>query len=175
MRDPKELYVRFNFHPELCVGCGACVTACMDEHDGFPAVREPLRRLYRTEYTKKGAAAITWYSLACLHCDTHECVTICPKQCFSIEQATGTIQLDNTSCIGCGACGRACPYQGIVFSEKKQAEKCDGCLERLRMGMLPRCVAACPRHAITTDDRPSVRRESQDKLKRTLKTKKLKR
>lgn len=38
MRDPKELYVRFNFHPELCVGCGACVTACMDEHDGFPAV-----------------------------------------------------------------------------------------------------------------------------------------
>lgn len=102
-------------------------------------------------------------------------MTVCPKQCFSIEQATGTIQLDNTSCIGCGACGRACPYQGIVFSEKKQAEKCDGCLERLRMGMLPRCVAACPRHAIATDDRPSVRRESQDKLKRTLKTKKLKR
>ena len=53
MRDPKELYVRFNFHPELCVCCGACVTACMYEHDGFPAVREPLRRLYRTEYTKK--------------------------------------------------------------------------------------------------------------------------
>ena len=174
MRDPKELYVRFNFHPELCIGCGSCVSACMDEHDAFPAVKEPLRRLYHTEQLQKGAGKTTWYSVACVHCDTHECLQVCPKECFSLDAATGTVQLDSSACIGCGACAKACRFKGIVFTDGKKAAKCDGCLERLQFGQLPRCVEACPRCAITVDDRPAVRTATLLRLANTLAAKKLK-
>ena len=175
MREPKERCVRFNFHPELCVGCGACVTACIDEHDAFPVSREPLRRIYRTERTRNKRVSIVWYSLACLHCEQPECAAACPQNCFSTDPATGTVQLDNTNCIGCGACVRGCRFQGVVQSGREKVTKCDGCVERLRMGLLPRCVTACPRQAITVDDRPAVRREAREKLAQALGSEKLRR
>lgn len=168
MKQVKQLYVRFNFHSELCVGCGACVTACADEHDAFPLTDQALRRLYRTERTVRGAGRTTWYSLACLHCDGRACMRACPKGCFSADEATGTVQLDSTACVGCGACAGACPFQGVVLTEQGRAAKCDGCLERLRMGLPPRCVAACPRQAITVDDRPGLRQALQQSLRRAL-------
>jgi Fe-S-cluster-containing dehydrogenase component len=163
MRDPKELYAQFNFHPELCVGCDACVGACLDEQDDLPVTKAPLRRVYQQERIRGGKPSITWYSVACLHCDAHPCAQVCPKGCFSLDAATGTVQLDNTDCIGCRACAKACPLDGIVFQGEK-ADKCDGCLERLKMGLRPRCVDACPRYAITIDDRPAVRAECQREL-----------
>lgn len=174
MRKPKELYARFNFHPTLCIGCGACVTACMDEHDAFPVTAEPLRRLYQAEHLQKGVGKITWYSLSCLHCDEHGCVAACPKDCFTVDAATGTVQLDSTYCIGCKACAKACRFKGIVFTQQKKAAKCDGCLERLRLGLTPRCVEACPRYAITIDDRPAVRQSMQQKLIHSLDTERMK-
>lgn len=170
MRDPKELQVRFNFHPELCVGCGACVGACLDEKDAFPVAEIPLRRLKRHE---TAGGRITWYSLACLHCESSECVEACPKDCYARDPATGTVQLDSSACIGCGACVRACRYEGVVYDAAGKATKCDGCLERLRLGLLPRCVEACPRYAITVDDRPAVRRASQERLRKEFASKKL--
>lgn len=168
MREPQALQVRFNFHPELCTGCGACVTACMDEHDAFPVEAPPLRRLSRTEHVRKGEVQLTWYSLGCLHCAAHGCMNVCPKKCFTADPETGTIQLDNTGCVGCKACARACGFQGIVFGEDRKARKCDGCLERLKEGRLPRCVAACPRHAITIDDRPALLQKTQESLRKAL-------
>lgn len=172
MRMPRELYVRFNFHPELCVGCDACVAACLDEKDNLPVVKAPLRRVYRYEQARAGKGSLGWYSVACLHCDAHKCVDVCPKGCLSLDAATGTVQLDNAGCIGCRACARACPFDGIVFDSGKAA-KCDGCLERLRQGQRPRCVDACPRNAITIDDRPAVRSAAQQKLLRVLEKKRL--
>lgn len=173
MRDPEVLHVQFHFHPELCVGCGACVTACMDEHDAFPMATQPLRRLYRTEHVRAGVGQISWYSLACLHCENPYCAAACPNDCFSTDSATGTVQLDATGCVGCGACVNACPFRGIVFTSQDKADKCDGCLSRLREGLRPRCVDACPRHAITIDDRPAVRRTGREKLSRLLKSEQL--
>lgn len=170
MRTPKALCPTFNFHPELCIGCGACVTACMDEHDAFPATAEPLRRLYQTQRLQKGAGMLTWYSLACLHCDERGCMAACPKSCFAEDIATGTVQLDSTNCIGCKACARACRLKGIVFTEENKAAKCDGCLERLRQRLSPRCVEACPRYAITIDDRPAVRQNIRQKLAHAVET-----
>lgn len=174
MREPKELYVNFTFHPELCVGCGACVSACLDEHDNLPIEKPLLRRVYRTEEVRRGVLRLTWYSLACIHCAGHDCLDACPKSCFSLDAATGTVQLDNSGCIGCRACEKSCQYQGVVFGKDGKAAKCDGCLERLRAGLLPRCVEACPRRAITVDDRPAVRNAASKNLARALKTKSLK-
>jgi Fe-S-cluster-containing dehydrogenase component len=170
MRLPKELCPQFNFHPELCVGCYACVTACLDEHDDLPVTDTPLRRVFTRERSRGGTGVLRWYSVACLHCQEHPCIDACPKDCFSLDTPTGTVQLNAEHCIGCRACQRVCAYDGIVFRDGKAA-KCDGCLERLRMGQTPRCVDACPRHAITIDDRPAVREACQKKLAGDLKTK----
>ncbi len=169
MREPQALFANFNFHPSLCVGCGAWGTACMDEHDAFPvsSARTPLRRIGEQQRVRGGKPVLSWYSVGCLHCGSHECMDVCPKNCFSLDRETGTVQLDNAACIGCRACARACRFDGIVFWADK-AEKCDGCLHRLRHGRTPRCVDACPRHAITIDDRPAVRAAEQEKLVRVL-------
>ena len=172
MKAPKAIHVNFSFHPELCVGCGACVGACLDENDNLPIERPLLRSLHRVEQVRKSGANLLWYSLACLHCDSHDCWDACPKGCFSLDAATGTVQLDNTNCIGCHACEMACRYQAVVFEADGKANKCDGCLERLRSGRLPRCVEACPRHAITIDDRPTVRTSALKKLEKDLLAKK---
>ena len=115
MKAPKAIHVNFSFHPELCVGCGACVGACLDENDNLPIERPLLRSLHRVEQVRKSGANLLWYSLACLHCDSHDCWDACPKGCFSLDAATGTVQLDNTNCIGCHACEMACRYQAVVF------------------------------------------------------------
>lgn len=172
MREPQQLHVHFNFHPELCVGCDACVAACLDEKDNLPVVKAPLRRVYRYEQVRGGKGSLGWYSVACLHCEVHGCVDACPKGCLTLDAATGTVQLDSTGCIGCRACAGACQFDGVVFDNGKAA-KCDGCLERLRQGQRPRCVDACPRHAITIDDRPAVRGEGREELLRVLEKKRL--
>ncbi len=79
----------------------------------------------------------------------------CPKSCFSVDRETGTVQLDNSGCVGCRRCAQACPYEAIRQNEKR-ASKCDGCLRRLRQGQLPLCVLACPRQALTVDEKNQV-------------------
>lgn len=166
MREPETLHVAFNFHPERCTGCGACVAACMDEHSDFTCA---IRRLRQQEKRTRRGWKVEWYSIACLHCSAHPCVSSCPKQCFSLDAETGTVQLDAAACVGCGSCIRACPYEGIIFDWNHRAEKCDGCIERLRLGLLPRCVSACPQAAITVDDRPALREKAQSVLVQALK------
>lgn len=176
MREPRPLSVIFNFHPERCVGCGACVGACLDEHDAFPIPDDPVRCVYRTERTRGGESVLTWYSLACLHCAEAPCIPACAQSCFSRDPVTGTVQLDSAACVACHACQNACPYRGVVYDAVSgKADKCDGCLERLRLGLSPRCVEACPARAITVDDRPAVVRGSRERLRRALTAEKLRR
>lgn len=165
MREPNPLQAHFNFHPELCTGCGACVAACMDQHDDFSS---PLRHLAQKERVYRGKCRVVWYSLACLHCEQPDCLRVCPKKCFSICPDTGVVQLNAETCVGCKACARACRFDAIRFAGDGRAVKCDGCQALLREGQTPRCAAACPRAAITIDDRPALRRETQAKLAKAL-------
>ncbi len=172
---PVPVRANFTFHPELCVGCGACIGACLDEQNNLPVTKPLLRTLWRAEQNSRRGPHITWYSLACLHCENPACEDACPRGCFSTDPATGTVQLDSTRCIGCRSCAGACRYRAIAFDENGRAVKCDGCRDRLLYGMLPRCVEACPRRAITIDDRPSVRGECALKVEKAASGVRLKR
>ena len=165
MREPEVLHAAFNFHPELCTGCGACVAACMDEHSDF--TRCP-RRLCQKEKRTRTGWRVVWYSVACLHCQDAPCAAVCPRDCLTVDGETGTVQLDRNACIGCGACVRRCAYGGIALQKDGKADKCDGCAERLREGLPPRCVAACPQQALTIDDRPALREQCREALKKAL-------
>ena len=159
--------IHFTFHPERCVGCGACVMACLTEH-GIDVTRQrPYRLIKHNEYGDGAALSITWFVHGCMHCAAHPCAAACPKGCFAVDRVTGLVHLDNAGCVGCRRCEKACPFEAIQ-QVGKRAEKCNGCLARLQQGQLPLCVLACPRRALTVDEKNRVVADGLTALKAEL-------
>jgi Fe-S-cluster-containing dehydrogenase component len=127
--------------PKRCVGCMACVAACMEEHTIAPeAVELPLCHVERRE-TENGPV---WCFSTCLHCENPKCMAACPAGCFTKDESTGLVLADEENCIGCGACEKACPVHSVSLGKEKKARKCDGCISRVLSGRKPACVSACP-------------------------------
>jgi anaerobic dimethyl sulfoxide reductase subunit B (iron-sulfur subunit) len=158
---------QFTFHPERCLGCGACVMACVNEKGIDIDTMQPYRLMKQNEYYGDGREEIIWFVHGCMHCPEHPCVDACPKKCFSVDDMTGTVVLDNTECIGCHKCERVCAYGALQFRDR-HADKCDGCRERLQMDMLPLCVLACPRQALTINEKNRVVKDGLAKLRNEL-------
>jgi Fe-S-cluster-containing dehydrogenase component len=143
--------------------------ACINEKNTDVDVKKPYRELKRNEYQDGENLEITWFVHGCMHCPEHPCANTCPKKCFSFDRATGIVSLDNRGCVGCHMCERSCPFGAVQFVGKK-ADKCDGCLQRLKMDMLPMCVMACPRGALTVTEKNQVVTDGLEALKQELKT-----
>ncbi|BBF23505.1 DMSO/selenate family reductase complex B subunit [Sutterella megalosphaeroides] len=151
-----------------CTGCKTCVVACKDKHGSEPGIR--LRRV--TEYaggtwkrTEEGAwkqDVFAYYvSDACNHCADPACVKVCPTKAHAKHlDKGGLVLIDESKCIGCGACATACPYHAPQLDRKaRKMRKCDGCVDRLEKGLLPVCVEACPHRAIEFGDIEELRRK----------------
>jgi len=143
--------IRFTFDPHKCSACGACAIACMDQNDiDIAGGQAPYRRVYQHE----SDTAHVYMSVACLHCADAPCAAACPMECLYKDGATGLTLYDTACCIGCRACGKACPYDAITFRPREddprrvRMEKCRGCPERIAAGLEPACVQACPTGAI---------------------------
>ena len=80
----------------------------------------------------------------CNHCENPACVQVCPVGA-TYQTKEGVVLVDRTWCIGCGYCIMACPY-GVRFFHPvyHTAEKCTFCIHRLKAGLKPACVEACP-------------------------------
>ena len=141
--------ILFDFDEKKCSACGACAIACMDQNDvDVEAGQQPYRKVYQYE----SGGEHVYMSIACLHCPDAPCVTACPVGCLSKDAATGLTRFDNTRCIGCYSCAMACPYGAPSFrrgGKREKMEKCHGCLERIKAGLVPACVHACPTGALT--------------------------
>lgn len=123
--------------------------ACMDEKDtDVEHGEKPFRTAKVQELREDGRVSFVFMSTACLHCKDGICVRICPKNCLYKDEESGLTLYDNTNCIGCGLCADACPIDAISFNKKGKIEKCDGCISRLRAGLVPACVRVCPTGAL---------------------------
>lgn len=133
-----------------CVGCGACSVACMDQND-FHAGNgaKPFRVAANMEQMRNDSIRLTGISTACMHCGDAPCVKACPCGCITKDQDTGFTVYDTTFCIGCHSCAMACPFGAPSFDTDGKMVKCDGCVERVKHGMLPACVKVCPFDALT--------------------------
>lgn len=154
---------------DKCVGCHACAVACKAEWE-VPTEfgRNWLRRLGPSN-TPHGLAS-TYYPGLCNHCDQPACVDACPADTVEMEfkdaksgktvtmevAATwkdpfnGTVQIDKTRCLGCGACADACPYGARYVNpdladddSEGKADKCTYCMPRVGAGLSPACVQTC--------------------------------
>lgn len=138
---------KFQFDSKKCAGCSICAIACMDQHDYDPA-RDgaPLRRAGERE--RDGVFA--GYSVSCIHCGA--CIQACPKGCISRDEQTGFVIAADADCIGCRSCFKVCPVQAPQFGADGKMHKCDGCNTRVKAGLAPACVRACPTGALKLEE-----------------------
>lgn len=139
----------FDFDPSKCTACQACVMACFDQNDiDTLHGQHPFRNAAGLEAADRGGPRFSFLSVACMHCDDAPCIMGCPSACLYKDSESGLTLFDNTNCIGCHSCAMACPFGAPSFNKEGKMVKCDGCVERLRQGLLPACVRVCPTGAL---------------------------
>ena len=166
---PKKLGLVIDL--DICVGCHACAVACKEWNDGgqFGPLpdenaygKQPLgvwfNRVHSYEVAKddeRVANAMTiHFPRSCLHCETPDCVTVCPTGASYKRADDGIVLVDENKCIGCQLCAWACAYGAREFSEERGVmQKCTLCVDRIynetfeEYDRQPACVMACPTRA----------------------------
>lgn len=120
---------------EKCIGCKSCEAACARVHDGNP-------RMYIQTVTEFNVP------MHCQHCEVPACVEACPEKAIDVSSEGFTI-INEAKCVACRACIVACPFGMPKLEEnKKVVVKCDMCIDRVRQGLEPACVATCTSEAL---------------------------
>jgi len=158
-----------------CIGCRACEAACAESH-GLPVLdindtsvfktpRKPstqqLTVVNRFE-TEKGEVFV---KTQCMHCNQPACVAACLVKAFK-KQPSGPVTWDK-NCIGCRFCMYSCPFDVPKFEYEKaipEIKKCDLCWDRLKKGMIPACVEACPQEALIFGKRRDLIHEAKTRI-----------
>jgi len=151
---------------EKCIGCGNCAKACKAEND---VPLEPFFfRSWVEQYTIKNDGTVKVESpnggidgfkqsvpdneimksffvpKMCNHCATSPCEQVCPVGA-TFRSPEGIVLVDKEYCIGCRYCVQACPYGcRYLHPIKKTVDKCTFCYHRLKNGLNPACMDACP-------------------------------
>jgi len=145
-----------------CRNARKCVSACQAAHH-----LRPYEYHINTLVMQESANTPEYFMpKPCQHCDNPPCVSVCPVDA-TYKRQDGIVLIDNERCIGCRFCMAACPYSARMFhwrepvaasqdqgseynvelnvpQKKGTISKCLFSADRLREGMLPYCVSACP-------------------------------
>lgn len=137
---------------DRCIGCKGCQVACKLENGIAlgqgrnkvctigPSGTYPNLQMY-------------FLTVMCQQCENPMCTQVCPTgACFKREE-DGVISIDQSLCIGCGSCIRACPY-GCIHPNKelRVSDKCDLCAHLRAEGGTPACVRNCAGGALHYGD-----------------------
>jgi Fe-S-cluster-containing dehydrogenase component/CRP-like cAMP-binding protein len=140
---------------DRCTRCDDCVRACAATHENNPRF---IRQGPKHDHLM--------VANACMHCVDPVCMIGCPTGAIARDMGTGTVRINDRTCIGCGTCANSCPYEAIRMVEIRapggaflvdeatqqpilKATKCDFCAGQ-RTG--PACQNACPHDALVRVD-----------------------
>lgn len=125
-----------------CIGCQACTVSCSLENS--PPIGQFRTTVHQYEVTSAdNRPDMLMLPRLCNHCDEPPCVPVCPVQA-TFQREDGIVLVDNETCVGCGYCVQACPYDArFINHETQTADKCTFCEHRLEVGLLPACVESC--------------------------------
>ena len=130
--------LKFLCDVERCIDCSGCVVACK-EGNHIP-VGVNRRRVVTLNQGKPGEKSI---SVSCMHCADAPCIAVCPVDAI-YQRDDGVVLVSKKTCIGCGYCMAACPYDSRYVHPKGFVDKCTFCLHRVRRGRQPACLESCP-------------------------------
>ncbi|HEX7091332.1 MAG TPA: 4Fe-4S dicluster domain-containing protein [Longimicrobiales bacterium] len=139
---PVPEHLHFFIDASRCIGCNACVHACMecDTHKGQSMIQlDFIDREHSTQTVP----------IVCMHCESPTCAEVCPADAIK-RTADGIVQsARKPRCIACNNCVLACPF-GIpkMNSEMNLMMKCDMCYDRTSVGKKPMCASVCPSGAL---------------------------
>ncbi|MFC1861137.1 4Fe-4S dicluster domain-containing protein [Chloroflexota bacterium] len=147
---------------ERCVGCGACVVACMDQNDIYPEKGQiPYKMIYQVEEGQYPNAKIYYFSIGCFHCGDSPCLIACPTGAINRDNKTGAIIVNKELCIGCHSCALACPFGVPRYDSEDKMQKCNLCTERVAAGLQPACVRVCPFGALKFEPINQIQQDKQ--------------
>jgi Fe-S-cluster-containing dehydrogenase component len=149
---------------DICVGCHACAVNCKEWNDGGHSA--PLtdldpygkdvsgvwfNRVHSFEAGDRDCGRTVHFPRSCLHCETPDCVTVCPTGASYKRAEDGIVLVNPDTCIGCKLCSWACPYGAREFDEVDGVmKKCTLCIDRIynetleEVDRVPACVSTCP-------------------------------
>ena len=149
---------------DTCVGCHACATACKQWNtsgtigplsDERPHGKDPsgswLNRIHSYEVGDSTHSKTVNIPMSCMHCETADCVTVCPTGASYKREEDGIVLIDQDKCMGCNLCSWACPYGARELDPNSGTmKKCTLCVDRIYDEQLPEaerqpaCVLTCP-------------------------------
>ena len=149
---------------DICVGCHACAVNCKEWNAGghmapltdFDAFGEKpsgvwFNRIHTFEAGEGADGRTVHFPKSCLHCETPDCVTVCPTGASYKRAADGIVLINEDMCIGCKLCSWACPYGAREYDEDVGVmKKCTLCVDRIynetlpEVERVPACVSTCP-------------------------------
>ncbi len=146
--------------PRKCVGCKACMAACLVKH--FVPGDVPIARLNVVQVGDGMTAPVL-----CHHCADAPCVASCPTGALYHDGDRVGVKLSR--CIGCRSCVVACPFGAVTVAERLNGAKlgdlkvgttpnavvikCDRCVDRAGG---PACVEACTSFALRIIDQDEI-------------------
>jgi formate dehydrogenase iron-sulfur subunit len=148
-----------------CVGCGACVEACMQAH-GHAGSFDEVKDLSPNAFTVLHERGDYYVRKMCMHCLQPTCVSVCPVGALH-KTNDGPIVYDAARCLGCRYCMQACPFNVPRYEWDKVVPgvaKCDFCVERWAHGEIPACAAACPEEATVYGTREELLAEAHRRI-----------
>lgn len=151
------------FDAKLCVGCGACVDACMQAH-GQTGDYEQVKKLSANNHTVVIEKGDYYVRKLCMHCLQPTCVSVCPVAALQ-KSPEGPVTYDASRCIGCRYCMQACPFNVPCYEWDKVVpgvSKCDMCVGRGDAG--PACAEACPEAATVFGTRQELLAEAHRRM-----------
>jgi Fe-S-cluster-containing dehydrogenase component len=152
---------------DTCVGCHACAVNCKEwntsGHSAPLTDLEPYQeapegvwfnRIHGFEVGEGADGRTVHFPKNCLHCETPDCVTVCPTGASYKRAEDGIVLVNAELCIGCKLCSWACPYGAREFDEVDGVmKKCTLCIDKIynenlaEADRVPACVATCPASA----------------------------
>ena len=160
---------------DICVGCHACAVNCKewntsghsapltdwnaysddateDGDDGAWGVW--FNRIHTYEAGEGEDARTVHFPRSCLHCETPDCVTVCPTGASYKRAEDGIVLVNADLCIGCKLCSWACPYGAREYDKTEGVmKKCTLCVDKIynenleEQDRVPACVSTCPASA----------------------------
>ena len=158
------------FDSTLCIGCGACYSACKERNKLPPTSTNPIRdKLSPNTYSVINRSNNRFVRRSCMHCEDPTCVSVCPVGALE-KFADGPVAYDASKCMGCRYCLQACPFNVPQYewddSITPRVRKCDLCRERIASGLPTACATVCPTGATTFGERDQLIAVARERIRR---------